>query len=132
MRKGLGVFIFIWLFLSLASGARAAERIQFKSGSNSGTVSGSVKGYDMASYLFGAKAGQAVTIRLSSKNRFLYFNLVDPATSNTVPGAPSPGTVTEWSGTLPKSGDYQIDVFLMRNEARRGKTAPFTLDLTIK
>lgn len=40
-------------------------------------------------------------------------------------------TPNHFTGTLPSDGTYRISLFLMRNEARRGHTAPFTLRVAL-
>jgi hypothetical protein len=130
-RRTWRTLIFLPLFFLTSTGAFASERIRFAPGNRSGSVSGSVSNYDVASYLFKAKAGQTASIKLTSANRFLYFSLEDPSTSNPLEADPKPDTVTDWKGTLPKDGDYEIKVYLMRAEARRGKTASFTLTLSL-
>ena len=43
------------------------------------------------------------------------------------------GTIkgNSYLGALPTSGTYTIQVYLMRNEARRGTSAPYTLEIGI-
>jgi len=114
------------------SNAHSAERISFSKGATSTTVTGSVAGYDTKSYLFGARAGQTLQLHLNSKNRFLYFVLLDASDQKDIHGGDTPETLTEWSGSLPKNGDYEVKVFLMRAEARRNGKAEYSLDLRIQ
>lgn len=40
--------------------------------------------------------------------------------------------VTRWTGALPSSGDFRVRVYLMRNAARRGETANYTLNVGVR
>lgn len=114
-----------------STNCRTVPRITFSSNNSSATVNGSVTGYGTKSYIVAGKAGQTLRVKLTSGNKALYFSVADAATQESIEGGPVPGTVTEWSGTLPKDADYQIGVFLMRSEARRKRTAPYTLTVSV-
>lgn len=91
------------------------------------TVSGRIKGYDGADYVFAAKAGQSVRIELKTPNRFAYFNLTAPGADTALFIGSMSGS--RFAGALPKAGDYRITVYLMRNAARRNEEADFSLTI---
>ncbi|RUM65523.1 MAG: g-type lysozyme inhibitor [Sulfurospirillum sp.] len=106
------------------------HQVHFQKGTSSATMKGSVKGYDTVLYKLGAKAGQ--TMRVSIDSKHANFNVYAPgkgmgdqALFLGEPGIP-------YVGKLPADGTYTISVYLMRNEARRGTTAPFTLHAEVK
>ena len=107
---------------------RAPERVRFQSGHSSATLKGRIAGFDTKDYVVGAKARQAMTLRLSSSHTSTYFVIYS------INGrATDMNEATEWSGTLSESGDYLIRVFMMRSAARRkGAAANFTLSLSIR
>lgn len=109
------------------------ERIKFKAGSSSGSVKGSVKGYDRKDYVINAKKGQKMSVNLKSSSTFVYFNIADSKDgfAADMPMDPKPLDVRDWEGTLHKDGDYFIRVYLVRAEARRDGKADFTLDVSI-
>ena len=106
------------------------KTIQFKKGTSSLKVVGKIKGYQMIDYKVNAAANQSMTVTLASKNPSLYFNVIAPnATDEAIfIGSTSGNTYTDY---LPESGTYTIRVYLMRNAARRGEVAPFTLNTRI-
>ena len=80
----------------------AYRRIQFRRGSSSTTVQGKVSLALPDTYLLGARAGQVMTVQLTAprKVRFMIMNskTTDVLADNT----------TNWTGTLPATGDYHI------------------------
>jgi len=114
---------------AMAKDKITTHQVHFKKGTNGATMKGSVKGYDTVLYKLGAKAGQHMRVSIDSKHA--NFNLYAPgkgmgdrALFLGEPGIP-------YVGKLPADGTYTISVYLMRNEARRGTTAPFTLHVEI-
>lgn len=109
-------------------------QVHFPAGSTGTSLKGRVTGRESISYLLGAEAGQVMDVKLISGSPSLYFNLYAPGRG---PGdeALAIGELTpemnHFIGTLPASGTYTISVFLYRNAARDGKSADFTLDVSI-
>ncbi len=109
------------------------ERVKFPSGSTGTTVSGSITGYESVEYLVGAQAGQEMTVVLKSENLSTYINVFEPGTKPGMDEAISNGSDdgTRFEATLPSDGDYLIQVYMMRNAARRGETARYKLEVSI-
>lgn len=96
-------------------------------GLSKATESGRVRGYDTVTYRLTAQAGEQVKIRLESTNTSNYFNV-------TAAGKDEALFVGAMSGdqaafTAGESGDLLIMVYLMRNAARRGESASYTLSI---
>lgn len=106
------------------------ETVHFAAGSSGSTINSKVKGYDTVQYSLGVKAGQKISVQLDSSNASLYFNITAPGASEAMYNSSIAGNGT--SVTVPSSGKYLIDVYLMRNAARRGETAPYTLTLYVE
>jgi hypothetical protein len=106
----------------------APQRVRFQSGHSSATLKGRIIGFDTKDYVVGAKAGQAMALRLSSSNPGAYFVIYS------INGrATDMNETTVWSENLSESGDYLIRVFMMRSAARRkGAAAHFTLSISIR
>ncbi|RZJ17316.1 MAG: hypothetical protein EON91_09675 [Brevundimonas sp.] len=103
--------------------------VRFARGADSATVQGRVRGYDTVDYVLDAREGQRLTVSMRSSNRFAYFTVLPPGD----PTAPEGGsTVTDYSGVLTAGGDWRVRVFLMRNAARRGERAAYTLTTSIR
>jgi hypothetical protein len=111
------------------AGATHRQTVQFAKGKSSAQVRGSVKGDADAEYTINARAGQTLAVSLKSSNGSLNFN-ISPA------GA---GEAMFIGGTLgvkanvmlPADGSYVVQVYLMRNAARRHESAPYTLDMAV-
>lgn len=103
--------------------------LHFAKGTSATTVSGTVKGYGGKDYKLGARAGQTMSVKLTSKNPSLYMNVLKPGGEALFNGSMSGAS---FSGALPETGDYVVQVYFMRNEARRGASAPFSLNVAIK
>ncbi|WP_147417686.1 DNA breaking-rejoining protein [Sphingomonas cavernae] len=114
----------------VAQDATRTTRVEFAKGATSKAITGSVKGYDTAIYVIGARAGQTMTVTLKTSNASNYFTVMAPAADEAL----FDGTINgnSFKGKLPASGDYQVRVFLMRNAARRNEVGKYTLTFGIK
>ena len=81
-------------------------------------------GMDPIAYHVRARKGQQMTLHLTSAKRNALFGVYAPG-MDLIEGAQS---VKDWTGTLPKTGDYEIIVF-PEDEATN---TTFTLELTIR
>lgn len=101
----------------------AEQRVRFPKGQNSTTLRSRVSLNKAILYIVGAKAGQSMTIALDgdAKTR---FDLSGPKDKS---GQTMANGETEWSDTLPDTGDYRIFVFTDSRVA-----SPFTLKITIE
>jgi len=120
------------LVASIPEGTFAAnqtETVRFKSGQIAATLKGSVKGYDTHSYLLGARSGQVISVLFKADNNSCYFNFIEPGANSAIHMGEVAGN--EYSDTLKKNGNYRAEVYLMRNEARRGKTCHYSITFEI-
>lgn len=115
--------------LATAQPAIPKVSVHFKPGASSATVTRTIKGDETIDYILGAKAGQTMTVTLKSSNRSNYFNVLAPGSEEAIFIGSSEGN--NFKGPLPKSGDYSVRVYLMRNAARRNETANLTLTFSI-
>jgi hypothetical protein len=119
------------LILLMAAGALAQERqerIRFAPGATAATVTGSVTGYNDKQYVLGARTGQILSIDFRPSKSVLYYNVLK---DGELLRDGSIESNDKWSKALPKDGDYVIDVYLMRAEARYGTKATFKLTASI-
>ena len=96
--------------LAAAQGGGKAEplRIEFKHGTNNTTINGKVRDSEEAEYVFAAKKGQKVTIKLTSvPKRSSVFDLKAP--DNADLGLEYDANY-DYTGTLPQTGDYSIAI----------------------
>ncbi len=115
--------------MTLAEKTRT-ERVQFKPGSTSKVIEGQIKGYDFVDYVLNAAKGQNANISMATENGSNYFNILAPGEDEV---AMFNGSVhgNQYEGKLPKSGDYKIRVYMMRNAARRNEVAKYRLEMII-
>ena len=108
-------------------GKAEPNRIEFKRGTNSTTISGTVRGDEQAEYVLGAKKGQKLVIKLTSvPAKSSVFQLLGP--DNDTLGLEYDANYN-YSGTLPKTGDYFITV--ARPTASKG-TSRYKLAITVR
>jgi len=124
------VFVGLLVVPVMAKDKVTTHQVHFDKGTTSSIVEGHVNGYDTVNYRLGAKEGQHMRITLESKKA--YMNIFE-AGKGVEDEAMFIGSILggSYTGKLLKSGIYTIQVYLMRNEARRGTDAPYTLNIEI-
>lgn len=134
LRNAIGIVIPTLLVLLAASAAIAQRggkaepnRIEFKRGTNSTTISGTVRGGEQAEYVLAARKGQKLIIRLTSvPSRFSVFDLQAPENADL---GLEYNANYDYSGKLPKTGDYLITV--ARPTESKG-TSRYKLTVTVR
>jgi hypothetical protein len=102
-------------------------RIEFKRGTNSTTISGTVRSDEQAEYVLSAKQGQRLIIRLTSVSaRSSVFDLHAPDDADL--GLEYDANY-DYSGKLPRTGDYLI--FVTRPTQTKG-TSKYRLTITVR
>ncbi|HEX8632870.1 MAG TPA: hypothetical protein VF703_01820 [Pyrinomonadaceae bacterium] len=107
--------------LLLATGAFAVQegvtrRVRFARGRTTTTLKNSVVRGTRDRYLIGARAGQKLTVSINSVERNAAFTIYAPS-NDTLEGTSESQEVKSWSGKLPESGDYVIEVGGTRGNA---------------
>jgi hypothetical protein len=100
--------------------------VQFKKGTSSATIKGSIRGNQTIDYTLRAKAGQTMSVSLKTSNGANFFNVLPPGSNDEAIFVGS-SDGNDWSGALPADGEYKVRVYLMRSAARRNETANYTL-----
>lgn len=118
-------------FFSVTAQAQDTQtmRLSFAAGKSSKTVRGSIQGYDAVEYRVKATAGQTLSVSMKTTNLSSYFNVTAEGAQQALHIGSSDGNRMQM--TVPSSGDYSILVYLMRNAARRGEVANYSLTVTI-
>ena len=83
----------------------AFRRVQFQRGASSTTVQGKASIALPDTYLVGARAGQVMTVQLTSQRKSVRFLVMSPKTTSLIAD-----NARSWTGTLPETGDYHIIV----------------------
>jgi len=117
--------------------ASAADKVtttpvHFTKGASSATLRGTLSGYETVRYTVAARAGQTMAVTIDGSPN-ANFNVFAPGV---VPGeGQALGSNDEnrrWSGTLPNTGTYVVQVYQMRAQARRNETAPHSVTVAIR
>ena len=117
------IVITVVVFAAAQRGKSIVTRIQFARGRTTAVEKGSVHrgfGHD---YLLKAGAGQKMTVHLAAGGE-VCFDLHTPGFTETLADCSK-----DWSGELPKSGDYRINV-LPDTTTERSNT--YTLEVTVR
>jgi len=130
MRKiNLAVSMFLLIsvlaFSTLAKADGITRRITFAKGKSSAVLANSVIRGDEDTYLVRAKAGQKMSVKVSSVERNAVFFIEKPD-GGYLENAGEGDDQTVWKGTLPEKGDYKIIVAGTRGNAT------YKLSVTIK
>ncbi|MEB3863655.1 DNA breaking-rejoining protein [Acinetobacter sp. IK31] len=109
------------------------EKVNFLQGSTHTTLTGKFQGYDDVRYRIYAKNGQILKFNINSLSNLAYVNIFAPGKKPGKDNALLIGSTVGFKGelTLPVDGDYIVQVYQMRNSARKNKTVKYSLDVEI-
>ena len=103
-------------------GRSIVERVRFPRGRTTAVLKGTVARGMSHDYLLGAQAGQSMSVHLSARGD-VRFTILNPD------GDSLADYVQDWSGELPLSGDYRINVL---PDTSRNSAIAYTLEVTIR
>lgn len=114
MRTFALVLVFAFLMaMPVASLQRDRSiRVKFPRGRTSTVISDSVVRGTRDNYILGARSGQKMTVRITSREDNAVFDIYTPGDGETLAQE-----ATDWSGRLPVSGDYTVSVGGTRGNA---------------
>jgi type II secretory pathway pseudopilin PulG len=124
-RLGRGLFLLFALvaldlagasFVGNANAAGLVSRVQFARGDTAATLRGAVVRGDFDIYILRGNAGQSIDVGISSIENNAVFQIKGPDGAE-LGGAQSGDDTRNWSGKLPRSGDYRIVVGGTRGNA---------------
>jgi len=101
------------------------QRVRFPRGRTTAVLKGAVVRGTQDQYILGARAGQTMTVHITSREKNAVFTILDPR-ATALPGTEEGVDATDWQGELPISGDYSIWVGPTRGNAT------YTLEVTIR
>ena len=101
------------------------QRVRFQRGRTTAILKGAVVRGTQDRYILGARGGQTMIVHISSLEKNAVFAILGP-NGTALEGAEEGADVTDWSGTLPTSGDFSIWVGPTRGNAT------YTLEVTIR
>src|SRR5436305_1551146 len=99
------------------------RRIRFESGRTTKVIKDAVVRGDRDRYILHARAGQTLLVHITSEENNAVFDIYRPGGKHTLENAQES---TDWSGALPRTGDYIIEVGGTRGNAT------YTLEVTVR
>jgi hypothetical protein len=126
-RRSARAFLLAALLLVTALGATAQSnrtcRVRFARGRTTTVIKDAVVRGTRDRYILGARAGQTLIVHITSLENNAVFDVYAPGGKRLLDGAQE---TTDWTGELPRSGDYVIEVGGTRGNAS------YTLEVTIR
>jgi hypothetical protein len=110
--------VFICAFAcSSISGQGVKRKVRFAKGASSTTIRNAVVRGDQDRYYIGAKAGQTMTVKITSTEKNAVFQIYFHGEEESLPGAGDGDDAMNWSGKLPIDNEYVIVVGGTRGNA---------------
>lgn len=101
------------------------QRVRFARGRTTAVLNGAVVRGTQDRYILGARSGQTMIVHITSREKNAAFAILGPD-ATALEGAEEGTDATDWTGTLPLTGDYSIWVSPTRGNAT------YTLEVTIR
>ncbi|WP_439534475.1 hypothetical protein [Polymorphobacter sp.] len=115
------------LLLNAPAEAQQRTTVTFAKGTTSATLKGRIAGDADHSYIVNARAGQTLTVDFKPSNASAYFNVTAPGANSAMFIGSTSGN--RFSGPLTVNGPHVVQVYLMRNAARRGEVANYSITI---
>ena len=130
MRTKIIFIATILLCSCLSAFAQKAEpnRIKFAKGKSSTILSGTLSNSEQMEYVFGAKAGQKITLKVTSQPKGGFFDFTIDGDGFEL--ETEMDSYYDYTFTAPQTGDYLV--FVRKRPTEKTKTAKFFLTLSIK
>lgn len=109
-----------------SSDGGSTERIAFAPGTSGAAVGGRVQGAQSRTYLLTARAGQTLTTSMIGTSPFVQVQVFAPNGNNLYTGS------ADWSGRLPSSGDYRLQVRIVPEEQQSGASGEYSLTVSVR
>jgi Bacterial SH3 domain len=90
-------------------------------------IDGEIRGDESADYVVAAEAGRTISVDLMSSNASVNFNVLPAGAQEALFVGSTSGAVADLR--VPETGDYVVQVYLMRNAARRDEIAQYSLGI---
>lgn len=128
-RSLLAITIGLGLFAGSAHALDAERKLEFPKGATAATVAGKIKGRDGVNHLIEAGSGQTMQVLFAPSNRSCYINVFAPGAAEAAHIGSTSGN--EFNVERTTAGTYRVQVYLMRNAARRNETCRYKLSIEL-
>jgi hypothetical protein len=116
-RRLIAVFFICAFAVSSLSAQGVKKKVRFARGRSSITIREAVVRGDRDRYYVGAKAGQKMTVKITSVEKNAVFQIYFAGEQESLPGAGDGDDAMKWSGELPADNKYVIVVGGTRGNA---------------
>jgi hypothetical protein len=116
-RRLIAVFFICAFAVSSLSAQGIKKKVRFARGRSSITIREAVVRGDRDRYYVGAKAGQKMTVKITSVEKNAVFQIYFAGEQESLPGAGDGDDAMKWSGELPADNKYVIVVGGTRGNA---------------
>jgi hypothetical protein len=123
MRTLLTVTLLLLTTLAAPAQSDRTRRVRFARGRTTTVIKDAVVRGTRDRYILGARAGQTLIVHITSLENNAVFDIYARGGKRVLDGAQE---ATDWTGELPRSGDYVIEVGGTRGNAS------YTLEVTIR
>lgn len=106
------------------------ETVTLTAGKPALSIQGKIQGYATAEYTLTGKAGQTLSVKLKTNQASNYFNIRQAGQDEALFTGASGGNT--FQAKLPADGAYTVQVYLMRNAARRHAVASYSLRMALR
>ena len=106
------------------------EKVELSANQATHSIKGKIKGYATAEYTLTGKAGQTLSVKLKTNQPSNYVNIRQAGQDEALFIGASGGN--QYQAKLPADGEYTVQVYLMRNAARRNAQASYSLEMALK
>ena len=117
MSRTISLLLVALALAGVASAQGISKRVKFAKGKSAATYAGGLVRGDRDTYLVGAKAGQKMSVNISSREKNAVFQIQAVRNGKYLAKAGETDDQTTWSGQLPENGDYKIIVGGTRGNA---------------
>jgi hypothetical protein len=128
-RRGSFAIALFALAVGPVNAIDANRRVAFPKGATATTVTGKISGRDGVNLLIEAGAGQTMQVLFAPSNRSCYINVFAPGATEAAHIGSTSGNEFGVERTI--AGTYRVQVYLMRNAARRNETCRYKLSVEI-
>ena len=106
------------------------ETVELTAGKPALSIQGKIQGYATAEYTLTGKDGQTLSVKLKTNQASNYFNIRQSGQEEALFIGSNSGN--SYQAKLPADGEYTVQVYLMRNAARRNAVASYSLEMRLR
>ncbi len=117
--------IMLFATTALPMQGTSVRRVRFPRGRTTVVLRGSIVNDGMNQYLLGARAGQTMSVHITSPRNRAKFDVYPRNDRSALVNSGAEDTA-DWEGELPESGDYVISAY------SEGGNTSYTLEVTIR